>query len=191
MGKILESIGVIDGYELVAIGKIRAKKDKWFEEIEQVDPKIKEETRKLVEDYSGRIFAIIKNNSIKGLYLFKVETKEDKKNLKHIKTVYVDEVSEKVREKYDEFVLNTAKEYVTYLEYDKVTLENEVVELDPKVSKNERIFSLISGFIIGFLLGKIITNDYTWGFFWGIIFAPLFSGLEAVVTKKRGPKKKK
>ena len=33
MGKILESIGIIDGHDIIAIGKIKAKKDKLFTEI--------------------------------------------------------------------------------------------------------------------------------------------------------------
>ena len=33
MGKFLESIGLIDGHDIIAIGKIKAKKDKIFKEI--------------------------------------------------------------------------------------------------------------------------------------------------------------
>jgi hypothetical protein len=39
MGKILESMGVIDGYDIDEIGKIRVKKDELFTEIEKKDKK--------------------------------------------------------------------------------------------------------------------------------------------------------
>ena len=139
MGKFLESIGVIDGYDIIAIGKMKAKKDRLFEEIEKCDSVVKEKTRKIVNESSGRVFAIVKKGIIKGIYLFEVETKEDNKNLKHIKTVYTDEVATDVREKYDNHILNLAKEYVSMQEYDKVILEDKVVQVDPKKSKKERI----------------------------------------------------
>ena len=97
MGKLLESIGIIDGYDIIAIGKLKAKKDELFDEILKYDSKVKEETRQIVNTSSGRVFAITKKGLIKGIYLFEVETKDDVKNLKHIKTVYSDEVSEDVK----------------------------------------------------------------------------------------------
>ena len=190
MGKIMESLGVIDGYDITTVGKFKAKKDEFFEEIEKYDSKIKEETRKLAESSSGQIYAIVKKGKIYGLYLFEAVKEGDKNSLKHIKTVYSDEVTEDTRGKYDEHILDIAKEYVTYQEYDKVTLNDKVVQLDPKVSKKERILSLIGGFLIGFILGWTIMDEFIWGFIFGIGFAPIFSGLEAVVTKKRGKKKK-
>ena len=35
MGKILESVGIVDGYELSKLGKLKAKKDNIFIEIEK------------------------------------------------------------------------------------------------------------------------------------------------------------
>ena len=75
MGKILESIGIIDGYDIIIINKSKAKKDELFDEIIKEDESIKEEVRKIVETSTGRVFAIIKNKIIKGIYLFKVEEK--------------------------------------------------------------------------------------------------------------------
>ena len=190
MGKIMESLGVIDGYDITTIGKLKAKKDELFEEIEKYDSKIKEETRNLTESSSGRIFAITKKGKIYGLYLFEVVKEDDKNNLKHIKTVYSNEVSKNVREKYDKHILDIAKEYVAYQEYDKVTLDDKVVQLDPKVSKKERTISLIGGFLIGFGLGWCVMGELVWGLIWGVVFSPLFSGIEVVITKKRGRKKK-
>ena len=53
MGKFLESIGVIDGYDIIAIGKMKAKKDELFEEIEKYDTDLKERTRKI---FKGMLF---------------------------------------------------------------------------------------------------------------------------------------
>ena len=190
MGKFLESLGVIDGYEITQIGELRAKKDAWFEEIEKYDDKVKEEARKLATTYTGEVFAIVKKNMIKGIYLFEVEKKDGKKNLKHVKTVYTDEVPEEVRGKYDEHVLEVAGEYVKSLEYDKVTLDDKVVQVDPKISKNKRILAICGGFFVGFMLGMLIfDNDIVWGVCWGLIMAPVFSGLDVVISKKRGRKK--
>ena len=45
MGKILESIGIIDGHDIIAIGKRKAKKDKLFTEMLKVDKKIQEDVK--------------------------------------------------------------------------------------------------------------------------------------------------
>ena len=63
MGKILESIGIIDGHDIIAIGKIKAKKDKLFTEILKVDKKIQEDVKEITEEEAGRIFAITKKIS--------------------------------------------------------------------------------------------------------------------------------
>ena len=73
MGKILESIGIIDGHDIIAIGKIKAKKDKLFTEILKVDKKIQEDVKEITEEEAGRIFAITKKGKIKGLYLFEAK----------------------------------------------------------------------------------------------------------------------
>ena len=191
MGKFLESIGLIDGYAIIAIGKNKAKKDTLFEEIEKYDNKVKEVTRKIVNESSGRVFAIEKKGIIKGIYLFEVEEKKDIKNLKHIKTVYTDEVANDIREKYNNHILDIAKNYISVQEYDKVILEDKVVQIDSKKSKKERDLAMIGGFIFGFSVGWMIFDNFYLGLVYGIIMAPVFSGLEVVVNNKRGRKKKK
>ena len=57
-----------------------------FKKIEKYDNTIKDFTRKIVNESSGKIFVIVKKDTIKGIYLFEVESKNDIKNLKHIKT---------------------------------------------------------------------------------------------------------
>ena len=61
------------------------------------------------------------------------------KNLKRIKTVYSDEVAEDIPKKYDNYILNIAKDYVPYQKYDKVTLKDKVVQLDPKKQRKKKI----------------------------------------------------
>ena len=190
MGKFLESIGLIDGYDITVIEKMKAKKDIIFEEIEKYDSNIKEQTRKIVNESLGLAFAIVKKGKIKGIYLFEADSKNDAKILKHIKTVYVDEVSTDIREKYDIIVLNQAKDYVSMQAYDKVILEDKVVQIDPKKSKKDRNLAMLGGFVTGFVLGWIIFDKFYLGLVYGIIFAPVFSGLEVVITNKRGRKKK-
>lgn len=190
MGKFLESIGLIEGYDIIAIGKIKAKKDNLFEEIEKYDSNVKEETRKIVNESSGLVFAIVKKGIIKGIYLFTSDSKNDAKVLKHIKTVYTDEISTDIREKYDIVILNQAKEYVSMQKYDKVILNDKVVQIDPKLTKKDRSLAWLGGFALGFMLGWIIFDEVYLGLIYGIIFAPVFDGLEVVVNNKRGRKKK-
>ncbi len=191
MGKFLESMGKIDGYNMVEVGKMKAKKDELFEEIEKVDSKIKEKTRKIVNGSSGLIFAVVKDKRIKGIYLFEDEKKEQKKNLKHVETVYIDEVKEDVREKYENFLLEQLKDYVQMQEYEKVILEDKVIQIDPTKSKKERTIAIIGGFLVGFLFGWCVFEGVVGGICYGIIFAPIFSGLEVVISNKRGRKKSK
>lgn len=190
MGKILESIGIIDGYEIISIGKIRAKKDELFEQIKQKDEKIQEEVQRIVEEDNGEVIAIVKEKEIKGIYLFEIEKSKEEQNLKHKKTVYLDEVSEETREKYNDFILKIATDYVKDLQYKKVTLEDKVVQLDPKQSAAKRALALLCGFMLGFALGWLVFEDVMLGAVYGILFAPLFSNLEVLVTNKRGRKKK-
>ena len=199
MGKILESVGIVDGYELSKLGKLKAKKDNIFVEIEKKDKKIKEEVRDILNSKSGEVFYVKKKGIIKGLYLFK-NVKDDKtNNLKHIKTVYVDEVKPEVQKKFDNCIIQVAKDSVSYQEYDKVTLDDKVIQLDPKKSKKEITAALIIGFFVGFALGYVLFDELSMALIWGLIFGPGISGLSVVVSnsndvkeeKEDKPKKKK
>lgn len=191
MGKILESIGIIDGHDIIAIGKIKAKKDKLFTEILKVDKKIQEDVKEITEEESGRIFAITKKGKIKGLYLFEAKEEKDSKILNHLKTVYTKDVKEEVQDKYDQHILNIAKDYVSMQEYKKVTFEDKIVQIDPKLTKKDKEIALLGGFAVGFMFGWIIFENPLLGIVYGIIFAPIFSGLKVVITKKRKKKNTK
>lgn len=191
MGKILESIGIIDGHDIIAIGKIKAKKDKLFTEILKVDKKIQEDVKEITEEEAGRIFAITKKGKIKGLYLFEAKEEKESKILNHLKTVYTKDVKEEVQDKYDQHILNIAKDYVTMQEYKKVTFEDKIVQIDPKLTKKDKEIALLGGFAVGFMFGWIIFENPLLGIVYGIIFAPIFSGLKVVITKKRKKKNTK
>ena len=191
MGKILESIGIIDGHDIIAIEKIKAKKDKLFTEILKVDKKIQEDVKEITEEESGRIFAITKKGKIKGLYLFEAKEENDSKILNHLKTVYTKDVKEEVQDKYDQHILNIAKDYVSMQEYKKVTFEDKIVQIDPKLTKKDKEIALLGGFAVGFMFGWIIFENPLLGIVYGIIFAPIFSGLKVVITKKRKKKNTK
>ena len=111
--------------------------------------------------------------------------------LNHVKTVYTKDVSEEVRDKYNVVILNEAKQYVSLQEYTKVTFDDNVVQIDPKVDKKDLALTSSGGFFLGFILGWVIFNDIMMGFLYGIIFSPVITGAKVVVTKKRGRKKKK
>ena len=66
MGKFLESIGLIDGHDIIAIGKIKAKKDKMFTEILKEDNNIQNEVKELTEKNEGRIFNRYASLQFKG-----------------------------------------------------------------------------------------------------------------------------
>ena len=64
------------------------------------------------------------------------------------------------------------------------------IQIDPKKSKKEVYAALAGGFFIGLVLGWIIFDDIAFGIIWGLLFGGAFSGLDVVVSKKRGRKNK-
>ena len=190
MGKFLESIGLIEGYDITVIGKKKSKNDILFEDIEKYDSNVKENIRKIVNESLGMIFAIVKDKKIKGVYLFEATSNNNVRILNHIKTVYTNEVSTNIREKYDDLILKIAKDHVSSQDYDKIILEDKVVQVDRKATKNRNL-AMSGGFIFGFIFGWLLFHDFFWGLFYGFIFSPVSTGLEIIITNKRRRKKKK
>ena len=189
MGKTLETLGIIDGFDITELGKLKSKKDKIFTEIEKYDKNIVNEVRDIVNNNKGTIIIITKKGIIHGIYVFKLEVKDDVSTLKYVKEVYTDEVKEETRKKYDDLVLELLKDSVSYQEYDNVTYKDEIIKLEGAGNKKETFIALIGGFLIGFLMIYLVTEELFLGIMMGIIFAPVMSGLEVVVQKKRGRKK--
>lgn len=190
MGKQLETLGIIDGFDIIELGKIKVKKDKIFSEIQKYDKNIVDEVRDMVNNNKGYIMAIVKHGIIYGLYVFKVEIENNISNLKYIKTIYTDDVKEETRKKYDDLLLELLKDSVSYQEYDKVIYKDEVIKLNEKSDKKLNIITLFGEFIIGFIMGYVATEEIMFGIAIGIIFSTITSGLDVVVQKKRGRKSK-
>ena len=194
MGKLLESLGQIDGYDISELGFVKAQKEGIFDELVKIDKNIQNEVIETIKKGKGYCFTITKQKVIYGVYLFEVIIKDKKdseehRELKHVKTVYSKEVPKEVQDKYDQHIENLVKDFVTSLEFDKVTLEDKVVQLDPKTDAGDKIgFSLV-GYLVGFVFGLIVFDDILWGFLYGIIFMPLFNEANVLITNKRGRKK--
>ena len=194
MGKLLESLGQIDGYDITEIGFMKAQKEGVFDELLKVDSSIRDDVINTVKNGKGHCFAISKKKVIYGVYLFEIIEKKDKEDethreLKHVKTVYSKEVPEETREKYDSHVEELVKDFVTSLEFDNVTLEDKVVQLDPKKDIGTKVAVSIVGYLCGFVFGWLVFDDIFWGFLYGIIFMPLFNEGNILITNKRGRKK--
>lgn len=192
MGKTLESMGLIEGYNIKPLKKNMANKDELFEEIEKYDIEVKEQARKILNDpLGGECWIIIKKDKIKGIYLFELEIKNDKNNLKHIKTVYTDELTEEICKKYEEIMLNVVKEYVSMKDYDKAIFEDNVIQTNTKLEKKEKVKDYIIGCLFGILFGWIFFDEIIIGLILGIIvWGPIFLEIDVVVTKKRKKKQK-
>lgn len=190
MGKVLEAIGKIDGYDIIEIGKNKLKKEDLFKEIVNYDSNIKDYTRRIVGKSSGVVFAVVKKGIIKGMYIFEIESKGDINKLKHIKTVYTNEVSQSVREKYDNHIMDILKDSVSMKEYENVAFNDSIIQIDPRKTKTERAIAIIGGFAIGFIMGWIIFDEFYMGIIYGVILGPVFSDLEVVVNKKSRSKDK-
>jgi len=196
MKKIFESIGEelgnIDGYDLISIGLVKAKTEDFFDELSKYDSSIRDDVINTIKNGKGYCLGITKKKVLYGLYLFEIKQKDDFKELKHVKTIFSDSVSSEVIEKYNIYVEKTLKDFVTSLEYDKVSLEDKVIELDPK---DNGIFQTVGvsvvGYLFGFVFGWIIFDDILWGFLYGVIFMPLFNEVNVIVRNKRGRKKDK
>jgi hypothetical protein len=194
MKRLLESIGEelgsIDGYDLISIGLVKAKAEGFFDELKKKDSSIQETVCNTIKNGKGYCLGVVKKKVLYGVYLFEIKQKEDFRELNHVTTLFSDEVPSESKKKYDEFVEKTLKDFVTSLEYDKVKLEDKVIELDPKDNGLFQTAGIsIIGYACGFILGWIVFDDILWGFLYGIIFMPLFNEVNVVVRNKRGRKK--
>lgn len=188
MENIKEVFGIIDGYELKPLGKLRMNKKDLFEDLIKIDDQIIEDCKKVL-DNSGLIYTYERDKRIKAIYLFEEEKKEER-ILNNTKTVYTEEILEEQKEKFDTRLQEEFKDELLFLEYDKVYVHDNVMQIDPSRSKTEIYAALIGGAAIGFMFGWLVFEELTFGLLWAILFAATFSGLEIVVSKKRGRKKK-
>lgn len=190
MGKVLESFGMIDGYDLSEYGKISIKKEGIFEILDKKDKKIKEEALEIINEDKGTVFGVSKKNILYGIYLFKEEKKNKKRVLKLTKKVFDKEIEKETIKKYDDFLIETFKDSVIASGYKQIIIDDQVIQIDPSISMPELIISILSGFVIGAFISWYLTKDIYVSIISGLIMSPLFSGIEVVVTKKKKRKKK-
>ena len=190
MGNIKEAFGIIDGYEMNLVGKLRLKKEELFEEVKKKDKDIIEKCRQVLEN-GGNIYSYEKDKKIKALYLFEKEKRDNEKVLVNKKNIYTKEIDDKLKVKLDERIKEELKEKISLLEYKKIYINDEVMQFNPKKSKKEIYLSLIGGALLGFIFGWFILEDIIFGIIWAIAFAGIFSSLDVVINTKPGRKKKK
>lgn len=188
MGKVMESFGAIDGYDLIKLSKRKTKNDDIFIDIIKKDKNIKEEIRTLVNETKGVVFVVTKNKIIKGAYLFNLSKKDGIKKLDNTKNVLCDDISEETKKKYDDFMLDFLKDSVSGFSYDEVSFNDKVIKV--KASKKTIFFSALTGFIFGMTIGWTIGDNFVLGILDGIVFGIAFSAVDVVVINKKKKKTK-
>lgn len=182
----LENFGLIEGYDIDEIGKRKANKTELFEEIKNVDNKIQEKVQKCLENNNYTVYGLTKNKKIKGIYIFK----EENNSLINTERIFTNEINDNIKNKYDKCLLEINKELVANGIYEKVIIGENVLKIDPKQDKKISKFSIAISMIIGTLLAYIIFENIITAIIFGSLLGPSFTGIEVIVTKKRGRKRK-
>lgn len=182
----LENFGLIEGYDINEISKRKAKNTELFEEIKKVDSEIQEKVQKCLEKNNCTIYGITKNKKIKGIYIFK----EENNSLINTERIFTNEINDNIKNKYDKCLIEINKELVANGIYEKVIIGENVIKIDPKQDKKISKLSIVISIIIGTLLAYIIFEDIVTAIIFGLLLGPAFTGIEVIVTKKRGRKRK-
>lgn len=182
----LENFGLIEGYDINEISKRKAKNTELFEEIKKVDSEIQEKVQKCLEKNNYTIYGITKNKKIKGIYIFK----EENNSLINTERIFTNEINDNIKNKYDKCLIEINKELVANGIYEKVIIGENVIKIDPKEDKKISKLSIVINIIIGTLLAYIIFENITTAIIFGLLLGPAFTGIEVIVTKKRGRKRK-
>lgn len=182
----LENFGLIEGYDINEISKRKAKNTELFEEIKKVDSEIQEKVQKCLEKNNYTIYGITKNKKIKGIYIFK----EENNSLINTERIFTNEINDNIKNKYDKCLIEINKELVANGIYEKVIIGENVIKIDPKEDKKISKLSIVINIIIGTLLAYIIFENIVTAIIFGLLLGPAFTGIEVIVTKKRGRKRK-
>ena len=182
----LENFGLIEGYDINEISKRKAKNTELFEEIKKVDSEIQEKVQKCLEKNNYIIYGIKKNKKIKGIYIFK----EENNSLINTERIFTNEINDNIKNKYDKCLIEINKELVANGIYEKVIIGENVINIDPKEDKKISKLSIVISIIIGTLLAYIIFENIVTAIIFGLLLGPAFTGIEVIVTKKRGRKRK-
>ena len=182
----LENFGLIEGYDINEISKRKAKNTELFEEIKKVDSEIQEKVQKCLEKNNYTIYGITKNKKIKGIYIFKKENN----SLINTERIFTNEINDNIKNKYYKCLIEINKELVANGIYEKVIIGENVIKIDPKEDKKISKLSIVISIIIGTLLAYIIFENIVTAIIFGLLLGPAFTGIEVIVTKKRGRKRK-
>lgn len=182
----LENFGLIEGYDINEISKRKAKNTELFEEIKKVDDEIQEKVQECLEKNNYIIYGITKNKKIKGIYIFK----EENNSLINTERIFTNEINDNIKNKYDKCLIEIYKELVANGIYEKVIIGENVIKIDPKQDKKISKLSIVINIIIGTLLAYIIFENIVTAIIFGLLLGPAFTGIEVIVTKKRGRKRK-
>lgn len=182
----LENFGLIEGYDIDKISKRKAKNTELFEEIKKVDGEIQEKIQKCLDKNNYMIYEITKNKKIKGIYIFKKENN----NLINTERIFTNEINDNIKNKYDKCLLEINKELVANGIYEKVIIGENVLKIDPKQDKKVNKLSMVTNTIIGILFGYIIFQNIFIALIIGLLAGPSYTGIEVIITKKRGRKRK-
>lgn len=181
----LENFGLIEGYDINEISKRKSKNTELFEEIKKVDGEIQEKVQKCLEKNNYTIYGITKNKKIKGIYIFK----EENNSLINTERIFTNEINDNIKNKYDKCLIEINKELVANGIYEKVIIGENVIKIDPKQDKKISKLSIVISIIIGTLLAYIIFENIITAIIFGLLLGPAFTGIEVIVTKKRGRKR--
>lgn len=175
--------GNIKEYSVLEVTKKVIEKNKVsFDEFSKKDLK---EIENILDD-KGLVFALAKKidkkKVVKGLYLFKLEIKEEQKTLIFDKNIFVEEIKEEVLVEFEELLDEVLGSVVSEQQVHSVKFKEKEFELKKiKIGKYE-----ISGAILWFLAG-IILSILLDNFIWFGIF--ICFGLSSnYVVKKNGKK---
>lgn len=191
MGKVLETLGMIDGYDLSEYGKISIKKEGIFDLLDKKDSKIKEEAMEIINEKKGEVYGITKDNVIYGIYIFKNEMKNKTKVLTLTKKVFDKDLEKETIKKYDDYLINILKDSLVSSGYKQIIVDDQIIQIDPNISPQRLAFTFIGTFIIGTVIDWFAFENIVLAILGGIFFALIVGGMGTVVVTKKKKRKKK
>ena len=115
--------------------------------------------------------------------------KEENNSLINTERIFTNEINDNIKNKYDKCLIEINKELVANGIYEKVIIGENVIKIDPKQDKKISKLSIVISIIIGTLLAYIIFENIVIAIIFGLLLGPAFTGIEVIVTKKRGRKR--
>lgn len=109
-------IGKIKGYSVCDINKGTLKKADFFDEIKNKDSKIQEKIEKILQN-KGLAFGLKKDKKLKAVYLFETLDEENKKILRFIEKIILEEITNEIQEKFKKDLITEFTELVSLEDY--------------------------------------------------------------------------